>query len=387
MSERRFSDGSWQRALWHYTRPTNHPAASLPARLSHVVWRTVAKPDAPHVFSDFALRFPNWLASLLAVGAVGWIGWLWGRPLAGLLGALLLAVHPWHIRYGIDLRGYSAMILLTATGLVWLTLLFRRGRPSWWPWWAFGINQGLLVWAFPHAAVVAATGFAVAAGLIFRVWPDKSDRWTALGRLFLVNVAAAMLFLQLFAPNLLQMTRWLGDVNAAHQDHGLNAARALDLAAWLVAGTTWELPQMAEAEGLADLASRGGVGVMMAALGLAFALGGAGLWSLWRSRDRTGPAFWLLLAPLAAGAVLLGVFAVSQSFFYPRFLTFLLIPGVLVIGLAGDWLGSGRWRVGLAALALGGATWLMAPQWQVLMSRPYAPMRDVAEVLDRKSVV
>ena len=339
-----------------------------------------ARPEAPHEFSDFALRFPNWLASLLAVGAVGWLGWLWGRPLAGLLGALLLAVHPWHIRYGIDLRGYSAMILLTATGLVWLTLIFRRGQSGWWPWWALGINQGLLVWAFPHAVVVAGTGFVVAAGLIFRLWPEKGDRWTALGRLFLVHVAAAMLFLQLFAPNLLQMTRWLGEVNAAHQDHGLNAARALDLASWLATGTTWELPTVPEAAGLADLASRGASGAMMALLALAFVLGGLGLWSVGRERERSGPAVSLLLVPLAAGAGLLAIFAVTQSFFYPRFLTFLLIPGVLAIGLACDWRGAGRWRVGLAALALAGAAWLMAPQWRVLMGRPYAPMRDVAEV-------
>jgi hypothetical protein len=378
LEERKFAEGSWQRALWHYTRPTNHPAASFPARLSHVVWQKFARPESPHAFSDFAVRFPNWLASLAAIGLVGVVGALWRAPLGGILAALVLAVHPWHIRYGIDLRGYSWMILWTVAGLVWLTLMLRSGRSRWWAWWGFGVNQALLVWSFPHAAAVAAAFFGVAFFLIFRLWRERADRWSALLRLILVNGVAAMLFVQLFAPNALQMSRWLDEVNANHQGHGLDGPKLLDFVGWWFAGTTWRLPTMAESEGLADLVTRAAAPVMGAALVAIAGLLGVGLLTLAR---RGSPAIWLALAPLAAGGVLLGVFGATDSFFYPRFLTFLLVPFALLAGLACDWQWAGaRSRVIVAGLALGGMAWLMAPQWEVLMSRPYAPMRDVAEV-------
>lgn len=381
LEERRFAEGSWQRSLWHYTRPMNHPAASFPARLSHVVWRTLARPAEPHRFSESALRFPNGLASLAAIGAVGLLGARWGFPLGGILAALILAVHPWHIRYGIDLRGYSWMILWTAAGLFWLTLLFQRAsRSAWLPWWGFGVNQALLVWSFPYAGAVAAAFAGLAAALVARAWTYRSDRWTGWLRLGLVNLVAAMLFLQVFAPNLLQMSRWYESVTEHHEAHRLTAERFLTFLAQWLTGSPWAQASIPEAEGLVGLSGRVSRPL---ALGLLAGLGAvmaAGWGRLWR-RDRTLAG--VVSAPLVAGALMLTIFAVTVSYFYPRFLTFLLIPMVLLTGVACDWQSTGsRHRVLLAAAVAGGLTWLMAPQWGLLMARPYAPMRDVAAVLE-----
>ncbi|MCB1077033.1 MAG: hypothetical protein KDM64_04300, partial [Verrucomicrobiae bacterium] len=329
LEDRKFAEGSWQRSLWHYTRPTNHPSASFPARLSHVVWKRFAKPEGPHEFSDFAVRFPNWLASMASIGVVGLIGFAWRRPVAGILGALILAVHPWHIRYGIDLRGYSWVVLWTATGMLWLTCLLRSGRSKWWPWWAFGVNQALLAWSFLYGAAVAAAFFGVVALLVPFVWKSQEDRWAAWFRLILVNVVAAMIFIQLFAPNLLQMTRWLDDVTQHHAGHGLNADKFIDFVGWWFAGTTWELPQIPESAGLADLASRSAPALMGTAMILLGSLVGIGLYSMGR---RSRPLALILGAPLVGGAVLLAFFWVTQDFFYPRFLIFMVIPMALGLG-------------------------------------------------------
>ena len=50
---------SWKRALWYYSKPTNHAVASLPARMSHLAWRKIARPAESHAISDFAIRLPT----------------------------------------------------------------------------------------------------------------------------------------------------------------------------------------------------------------------------------------------------------------------------------------------------------------------------------------
>ena len=379
LEERYFGEANWQRSLWHFTRPMNHSVASFPARLSHVAWQKLAEPEAPNAFSELALRFPNWLASLGAVAIVGLVGASWGRPVAGLLAALLLAIHPWHIRYGVDLRCYSWLVLWMATGLLWLTLVFRSGKARWWPWIGFGLNQGLLVWSFPHAIFLAA-GFAVVAlALGWRTWPDRQDRKVFLGRWFLANTIGAMLYLQLFGPNLVQMAKWLDGVYAHHSGHAVDLGRGREMVTQWFYGMPWIGARDADGEGLPDLVLRlGGLGGV--ALGLAAAVLLVGAIRLWRL-DRV--AAWLVGFAFVVAVGHLAYLAKSEHFFYPRFFTYLLVPSVLLFGIAADWT-TKRWRIGvvIAALGIGGFAWIVAPQWRVLMERPYAPMRNVADAFE-----
>lgn len=379
LEDRYFGEANWQRALWHFTRPMNHSVASYPARLSHVAWRGMAKPEAPNAFNEFALRFPNWLASLGAVAMVGLVGALWGRPLAGLLAAFLLAIHPWHIRYGVDLRCYSWMVLWMAMGLAWLSLVFRSGRSRWWPWIGFGLNQGLLVWSFPHAIFLAA-GFAIVAlVLAWRLWPAGPDRRAALGRWFLANTVGAMLYLQLFGPNLVQMAKWLDGVYAHHSGHAVDLSRARELVTQGFYGMPWMGAREEDGEGLPGLVDRAGsFGWVALGLGAMVLLVGA-----MRLRRENRVAASLTAFAFVVAAFHLAYLATSEHFFYPRFFTYLLVPSVLLFGFAGDWTAR-CWRIGvlIAVLGIGCFSWLVAPQWRVLMGRPYAPMRDVAEAFD-----
>lgn len=365
LEDRHFADSNGRRALWYYTRPTNHPAASFPARLSHVVWRAWTRPESPHEFSDFALRLPNFLASLGAIIAVALAGARWGVPRAGLAAAIALALHPWAIRYGVDLRGYSWVMLWTAMGLVWLAELSRAGRVGWRPWWGLGINQALLVWAFPHAVFAALGIFGAAMVVIFQKWKERGDRLAALGRLLLVNGVAGMLYLQVFSPNLLQMLGWLEEVNANHGGHAISVLLLGELACDLLAG-----------DGLGFVGESSG-GFVWLALGVVAAAAAGGMIRWWRSRRLAGVA---LTALVMAGVALLAAFVALDSYFYPRFAVFLVIPFVLLLGAA--WMPDPepKWqRTALRWLLVAAFLFLTVPRSRALLSHPFSPYREVAE--------
>lgn len=380
VEDRFFAEADWRRALWYYTRPTNHPAASFPARLSHLVWRTFADPEKPHAFSDFAVRFPNFLASLGTLAAIVLLGRACGRLGLGFSAALILALHPWAIRYGVDLRGYSWVMLWTATGLLWLTALFREGKqPRWWLWLGFGINQALLVWAFPHAALVAAGLVGAALVFIMRGWKSWGDRFAAMGRLLFVNVMAGMLFLQLFGPNLLQMKSWLKDVNANHTEHSLDGRLLRDLAIDVVSGQPWQVSEEDLAEGFADFFGLGNwkwLALSVVIAGLIF-----GAVRLWRNLR---PAAIAVGAVVGAGVALLLVFRITEAFFYPRFAIFLVIPFVLLLGAAADpGVGKLRYRALFPGVLIVVAFLLLTVrQYGNLTTRPFSPMRDVVEKVE-----
>ena len=61
---------------------------------------------------EWVVRIPAWLGG---VGAVCMLGVLLRRvisPLAGVLAAWLFALHPWHIRFASEARGYSLMLCI-----------------------------------------------------------------------------------------------------------------------------------------------------------------------------------------------------------------------------------------------------------------------------------
>ncbi|MCB1228692.1 MAG: hypothetical protein KDN19_00405 [Verrucomicrobiae bacterium] len=376
VEDRYFAEANWRRALWYYTRPTNHPAASFPARISHVIWKSIADPEKPHAFSDFAVRFFNFLSSLGAVAGLALVGAAWGRPAGGLMAAFFLALHPWAIRYGVDLRGYSWVMLWTVAGFLWLAALFRSGKSRWWPWWGFGINQALLVWSFPHAAFVALGFFVAAFFLVFSGWKEKPERWAALGRLLLVNVAAGMLFLQLFAPNVLQMTRWYESVNANHTHHALGTELLRELAVDVVSGQPWRISPDERAQGYADLASLGPwLWPVLVVLGL------TALWGAISLCRKNRVALVSVACVVGAGALLLVVFRLTGTFFYTRFAIFLLIPFVLLLGMAFEPAkGNKKWLPALLMIlplvAFFDATW---KERSNLRSRPFCPMHEVAD--------
>lgn len=138
----RFVPRSWQETVFGYKTPNNHVLHSIFSRLLG----SFAPPgDLP--FSEFALRIPAWIFGILSVGALAWFLKDAGFALAGVVGAFLLALHPWHIRYASEARGYSLVLLLVPLLFVFWCRAIVRGS---WRWWAgCAAAQFALIFTYP----------------------------------------------------------------------------------------------------------------------------------------------------------------------------------------------------------------------------------------------
>ncbi len=98
--------GQPSRALWYYRKPTNHCLNSFLSRTSVLTWQKLSGAEK-HEFTDFVVRLPAFLATLGSIFGIGCLLRLWRRDVAGMAPLLILAIHPWYIRYGVDARAYT----------------------------------------------------------------------------------------------------------------------------------------------------------------------------------------------------------------------------------------------------------------------------------------
>ena len=380
----KFKEVSWERSAWYYRKPTNHAVASLSSKLVDTVWRGFSKAE-PQEFRDIVIRLPMLLCSLATIFFVGLLGRKWGMPWAGLAAASLMALHPWHIRYGVDARAYTFVTLWAVMGCYWLTLIVRQKNHSIFPWLMFGVNQFLLVWTFPQALWLAAGFFVSAFLLVFMAWRGRSERLTALWSLVLTNVLAGMLFLQVFAPNLIQIKVWMEADQGNHEGHELNAARFQEFLTQAFFGMSPDRSEVGDAAGLPSFFGQLQehpilLWLAMIGLGLATLIGGA---YIVYTRHRVA---LIVLGTILGGLLAFVFYGLVDTYFYHRFLIFLIVPIVFLPAFALQWLmDSVRWQSQAVAGSVGlillsgiylGAVW---PQVKMLNERSYTPLREVAE--------
>jgi hypothetical protein len=193
-----------QTLLW-YRSPNNHIVHNLIARVFHAGWSAaVAREDRRA--NDFVLRLPAFLFGMASLVSLAYFLWRIGFPWAGVFGACFLALHPWHLRYASEARGYS--LVFTLIPLVWALLLDALHHGTWRRWAAFGGAQFVLLWAFPAAAYLLGLTNLLALGAILTrhrggARAQQGARWCT------VNLFGAMLWALLMAGNLAQMVDWL----------------------------------------------------------------------------------------------------------------------------------------------------------------------------------
>ena len=381
--ELKFREASWEKATFYYRKPTNHPPMALASRISLGVWRKLTGADRSE-FNEVAARMPSILAGLLSVVGIGVLVRSWGFGAGGIVAALLLAIHPWHIRYGIDARAYSFAVLWTILGCLWLSGIFRSGGGRWRYWILFGLNQLLFVWTLPNG-IYYAFGFGLAA-LAFCFTRTRGDqRWTALARVVAVNIVAAMSFVFLFLPNALQISEW-GKVNDHHYLSGdvlLNVASQLSFGLqnqW--GGSSIENQGLTSfVDSMASHAVSGWLAILCLVTVAGFGAGGL----LRDGRDRRPVLFAVLFG---AGLSLLVTWALQQHFYHRYVVSYLIVPFVAAVGVGCVELVrvaklKQAWAVVIPALVVL-ATYFMftSKQRSVLNSRSYAPFREVADYLD-----
>jgi hypothetical protein len=187
----------WRNTLWNYSSTTNHILQSVLARLSHSAWRTIARPGGLQ-FSEAAVRLPSYLAGILVVGTVGLLMARFGLPWEGALAAWLIAIHPWHLRFATEARGYGMVALLIPVGCLLALNALDRGQ---WRWWiALALANFALLYTWPPTLfTVVILNLCIAISLLTER-RFSSLRDVLVLRWLVASIFGGMLFLQLFLP-------------------------------------------------------------------------------------------------------------------------------------------------------------------------------------------
>ena len=243
--------------LWMYIGPNNHFLLTLLARLSLEAWHATTW-DGGLYFDETVYRLPSYVAGLLTVVAVAVLLRCAGFPVAGMVAAWLLAIHPWFIRYITEARGYSLMMLFAT--LAAIALLLALSRRSWKWWVLFALCEFLFLYAYPGALYLALCLNLAALVVIVADRGRGTNAVPQLWRWFVTNTAAAVVAIQLLAPTIPQMALWL-QRDRAKADLGLSFLQ--DFWAYLSSGMafhTWDplnpicqsWQRLGEGDGLAD---------------------------------------------------------------------------------------------------------------------------------------
>ena len=227
----RFRKSDLRDTFLSYRSPNNHIVHNLIARTLHTVWSAAAAGEDRRV-DDFVVRLPAFLFGMTSLASLTYFLWRMGFPWAGVFGAWLLALHPWHLRYASEARGYS--LVFTLIPLVWAVLLDALHHGTWRRWAVFGGAQFLLLWAFPAAVHLLLLTNLFALGAILtqhrgEARAQQGARW------FSVNLFGAMLWGLLMAGNVAQLIEWLERKGA----RDLGSRYVKTVLAYFLSGMPW----------------------------------------------------------------------------------------------------------------------------------------------------
>ena len=280
----------WRQVKWEETFflnqvGNNSMPCSVLGRLCYDAWKGLSKaPDGD--MNETALRLPSLAAGLGSI-AVLWL--LLRRLMPGTScwwAAGLAALHPWHVRYSTEARGYALMLLGVTACFYFIQRAMEDGRWRWW--FGLALSQFTAVWAFPGAVY-----FLVALNLgllgMLTLKAGKTRDWRPVLAAAVSMLAGGMMTLQVMLPTAPQIVAamkildsvkgamgwvWWRDI-AGGLLHGMrwvdgdgenpwNVAVGRELGAhpWLYIPVLWALA--AWVWGTLSLARRGGVAALVA---------------------------------------------------------------------------------------------------------------------------
>lgn len=327
----------WIWTAWDFRRgPSNHQLFSILSRISHSFHEPSGDPEEPY-FSEVLIRLPSFLASLGTIFMVGWLAALFGGVRAGAIAALLLAVHPWFIRYGPEARGYGLMMMLLALGLVLFYKAVIGGR--WRHWMAFGVVEFLVFISY-----LGSLHFILLlnlSGLLLVAFGQrrKAARWPQIGRFVVANTTAAALVIMMIAPTIEPTRQWLARTTEASAFGAApDLSWVIDAACELATGLTWFSWDASNplALHLADKPLL--LTVPLLALSVLFLIMGALRLCVKSKVTALMVPVMLLPAPAMVIHAKLG-----GSFMFSWYLLVALPAVVVLIALGIDWLGNSLW--------------------------------------------
>ena len=206
----RFNAVGWDQAFFGDQNGNNHWLSTLLQRAALKTWQVMGGHPV-WSFEEWVVRLVPLGAGLASLAALaGWLRWL-GRPVTALVATAFMALHPWHVRFSVEARGYSLMLLFFVLALWAVMKALRDGRRR--DWIVFGLMQFLMMYSWKGGVYgLAFANLVVGARLIFGPVPDKSLRRVAVGRWLAAGLLGAMLFVPLAMPSQLQMRKSIEEV-------------------------------------------------------------------------------------------------------------------------------------------------------------------------------
>lgn len=366
--ELKFKPATWGHAFFYDRYGANHWLATHLQRLSLAAWqRQTRRP---------AWAFEEWVVRVIPLGAglgaiVALAAWMreMGRPVAGLASAAFLSLHPSHVRFCAEARGYSLMLLFLILALwaMWRALRFGRWRD----WMMLALAQFLVLYSWKGAVYgLVALNLVVGLRLLFGPMPDPAMRRFAVARWLVAGVLGAMLFVPLALPSELQISKSIEETRKRAKP--MDCAWRDNLITETAFGIPWHDKDVDSPRAVSMDRLVGSSPWMKTSLGIMVLAFGVGLARAWRE-DRF--LAWVVVALLASGLAAAfhfkHVLRVELLTWYLYYLTpaFAVLFGFSVAfrqptaGVAGrEGLRKGRIGLGLAAgCAVAAFAFLTAP--------------------------
>ncbi len=374
----KFRKLSWTETLAEYREPNNHVLHSLLAKFSLQAWQTFLKKSDSLRFSETALRIPAFIFGILSVASLALLLKDLGRPGAGVLAAFLMAMHPWHVRYTSECRGYSLVLFIVPL----VFLFWRRSMlGGLWAWWApLAVAQFALIYTYPGALFILIVLNLAALPLIFFSEQTAKPFSVQSGRWFAANALTAVPTLFLMLPLLPQVKDYMAYETARNFTIGW---AWVSNALWhFVAGVAWTRGSVDGAvyPELAYHFSQA-LWVPMLAAGIAALMGIVGaIWFI-----RKGPVETVILLAIVLPAVVTVIFARLRTHLIYESYVIAALPGFIALVACGLWtLGTllvpgRRQRLGLptiCALLLLAFFAFTQPTRGWMMTRSLQPIRE-----------
>lgn len=318
-----FEPVEWTDTLFENHNGNNHLLHSALSRLSLSAWRGLSKDKEPWDFDEKALRLPSLLAGVLTLALLAFIGWEFGLPWVGVGAAWFLALHPWHVRYAAEAKGYSLCLFFICLALLGLIRALRHHRPG--AWVMFAVGQAGFLLSFAGSIYVA---MALNAVVLFECLVRR--RFRQISSLVAFGLIAAIPVLLWTLPSVPQLLGFMAHDNSARLP--ANFGSMMDVSTHLAAGILPSNPETGSHLGTSweqmNFANMHGVSVVGWSLLL---LGGLGFFAALFENVAGRVA---VLAPALAGGLSFWHASVQHHPNLASYYIYLLIPLVLACALS-----------------------------------------------------
>ncbi len=371
-----FEQVEWMETVFGNRSASNHFMFTVPSR----ALLALGGYGEDGKFSETLYRLPAYLAGLGSIVLAAIFLWVMGYPRAGLIAALLLAFHPWHIRYSTEGVGYIFPGVFGVGAMILLVLAWRTGR--WRYWLGYGFANFGLMWSVVGAGWLLLTvNILIALALVVR--RNVDDGVDNRGRRWLASLGFGLMpTFVLLAPAIPQIQRYL---IADRIPLPMGKEWFLKVLGYLNYGVAWrgvefDSPLIRTVELMAQS------NILVLILGavilpLCF-LGGLG--RVLKNGNYIGK---LVMVGAVVSILLLWVVANSrESYLLMRYVSFFLPWYILLIAVGVDWVGDIVRRVSpLPASAMGVGiilvflyAWVVTPQIAIIQKHSKENLKNVS---------